>query len=100
MYFYFFIGFLYVCGVCILSMTLLIGLFKKEKDHKLEHGYEVKNVCQSYELLCKIFKLRRIRVLAIILFTAKVRFNIIKLHIFNHKRDLCFIGLNLFIYTY
>lgn len=67
-----FLDFLLFCGIAILCTTLLIGLFKKEKDHRLETGYIMINVYQSYELLWKILKQRRIRVLGIALLTAQV----------------------------
>lgn len=67
-----FSGFLYFFGIVTLTTTLLVGIFKKEKENQLENGYIKINVFQNYKLLWNIFKLPHIRVLAIALLTTKV----------------------------
>lgn len=53
-------------------ITTSIGIFKREKDYRLEEGHVKINVFKSYKLLWKILKLPDVRVLAIALLTMKV----------------------------
>jgi PAT family acetyl-CoA transporter-like MFS transporter 1 len=67
-----FTAFIYTWGIFILIITLLIGVFKKEKNVKLEENYVKLNVVQNYKLLWKILKLSRVRILAVALITMRV----------------------------
>ncbi|KAE9541116.1 hypothetical protein AGLY_004361 [Aphis glycines] len=68
-------GFLYFWSITIILITTLSGIFKREKDNRLEEGHVKINVLQSYQLLWKIFKLPNVRVLAIALLTMKIGFS-------------------------
>ncbi|VVC36431.1 Hypothetical protein CINCED_3A008525 [Cinara cedri] len=61
-------------GVFYLLVTILIAVFKKEKDCTLSDGYVKLNIQQNYTLLFKTFKLRSVQKLAIALLTAKIGF--------------------------
>lgn len=67
-----FVGFLCVSGVVVVLVTILLAIFKKEKDNRLEDGYVKINVFQNYKLLWDILKLPHIQILAIALLTARV----------------------------
>lgn len=60
-----------------LLITSIVGIFKKEKDIRLEDGYVNVNVFQNYKLLWDILKLPRIRVLALALLTTRVNINLV-----------------------
>lgn len=66
-------------------MTVLVGLFKKEKDNRLEDGYMKISVFQNYKMLWNIFKLPNIRMLALALITAKVN-KILIILIFRYNK--------------
>lgn len=53
-------------------VTTFVGIFKSEKDNRLEEGHVKISVFQSYKLLWEILKLPNIRKLAIALITMKV----------------------------
>lgn len=60
-----------------LLITSIVGIFKKEKDIRLEDGYVNVNVFQNYKLLWDILKLPRIKVLALALLTTRVNINLV-----------------------
>lgn len=72
-----FIDYLYIYGTTILVITSIVGIFKKEKDSRLEDGYININVFQNYKLLWDILKLPRIRVLAVALMTTRVNIHLV-----------------------
>lgn len=78
MFFFIYIGLLFVVGILFILVATLIGLFKKEKDTSLEDNYEQFRVTNSYRLLWDILKLPNIRALLIALLTMKVINNYIK----------------------
>jgi PAT family acetyl-CoA transporter-like MFS transporter 1 len=53
-------------------ITTLIALFKKEKDNRLEDDHVKLNIFHNYLLLWDILKLPSVRIMALILLTAKV----------------------------
>jgi MFS transporter, PAT family, solute carrier family 33 (acetyl-CoA transportor), member 1 len=61
----------------ILVITSIVGIFKKEKDSRLEEGHVNINVFQNYKLLWDILKLPRIRILAVALMTTRVSINLV-----------------------
>ncbi|VVC28218.1 Major facilitator superfamily domain,Acetyl-coenzyme A transporter 1 [Cinara cedri] len=68
-------GFLCFCGITVILITILVGIFKKENDNVLQENDHVKiSVCQNYKILWNILKLPHIRILALALFTAKIGF--------------------------
>lgn len=73
----FFLAFIYLWSIIFLLITTLIGIFKKEKDDKLELDHVKISVFQNYKLLWDILKKPKIKLLAIALLTARV--NIIQL---------------------
>lgn len=58
-------------------ITTLIGIFKKEKDSRLELDHVKISVFQNYKLLWDIINKPKIKLLAMALLTARV--NIIQL---------------------
>lgn len=68
-------SFLCVSGVVVVLVTILLAIFKKEKDNRLEDGYVKINVFQNYKLLWDILKLPHIQILAIALLTARIGFS-------------------------
>ncbi|XP_025193547.1 acetyl-coenzyme A transporter 1-like, partial [Melanaphis sacchari] len=68
-------GFLCFWSITIIFITILIVIFKREKDNRLEEEHVKINVLQSYQLLWKILKLPSIRVLAVALLTMKMGFS-------------------------
>lgn len=82
-------------------ITLLVGIFKTEKDSVSENGDEKITVYQNYTILWEIFKLPRIRVLLVALFTARV--NIVRdafLLYFQHSLYEIITFLSFFFHTY
>jgi cbb3-type cytochrome oxidase subunit 3 len=71
-YVFFYIGLFFICGILFILVATLIGIFKKEKDIKLEDNYAQPRVTNSYKLLWDIIKLPNLRVLLIALLTMKV----------------------------
>ncbi|XP_022174745.1 acetyl-coenzyme A transporter 1-like [Myzus persicae] len=67
-------SFLYFYGTMTLVLTSIVGIFKKEKDSRLEDGYVNINVFQNYKLLWDVLKLPRIRVLAVALLTTRIAY--------------------------
>ncbi|VVC42465.1 Major facilitator superfamily domain,Acetyl-coenzyme A transporter 1 [Cinara cedri] len=67
--------YLFVWGILCIAITTLIGIFKKEKDNRLEENHIQLTVVQNYKLVWDILKLPRIRVLIIVLMTMKVGFS-------------------------
>ncbi|XP_026823089.1 acetyl-coenzyme A transporter 1-like [Rhopalosiphum maidis] len=59
--------------ILVVSVTLLIGIFKKEKKN-LEDDFEKISVFQNYKLLWEIIKLPNIKGLAIALLTTRIGF--------------------------
>lgn len=72
---FFDIGFFNIIGIIVLLFTILLGIFKKEKDNRLDEGFIKINVIENYKLLWNIIKLPRIKVLALALLTMKVNMN-------------------------
>lgn len=68
----FFLAFIYFWSIIFLLVTTLIGIFKKEKDTKLELDHVKISVFQNYKLLWNILKKPKIKLLGIALLTAKV----------------------------
>ncbi|XP_060865228.1 acetyl-coenzyme A transporter 1-like [Metopolophium dirhodum] len=66
---------LFICGILFILVATLIGIFKKEKDTRLEDNYEQLHITNSYKLLWDILKLPNIRALLIALLTMKVGFS-------------------------
>lgn len=81
---------MYFWSITIILITTLIGIFKREKDNRLEEGHVKINVLQSYQLLWKIFKLPNVRVLAIALLTMKVNIALIILNNYWSDKLLLF----------
>uniref|UniRef100_A0A2H8TZP9 Acetyl-coenzyme A transporter 1 n=2 Tax=Melanaphis sacchari TaxID=742174 RepID=A0A2H8TZP9_9HEMI len=71
-------SFFNICTIIIIAVTIIIGLFKNEK-YTMEDDYEQISVCQNYQLLWDIIKLPRIRVLALVLFTARIGFTTLEI---------------------
>jgi len=69
---------MYLWSILFLSITILIGIFKKEKCDSLELDHKKISVIQNYKLLWNILKKPEIKLLAIALLTAKV--NSIQFH--------------------
>lgn len=67
----------------LISLTTLIWIFKKEKDHRLENNYIQLSIIQNYKLFWDILKLPNIRILLIALVTMTV--NIIQINIIRNK---------------
>ncbi|XP_025406915.1 acetyl-coenzyme A transporter 1-like isoform X2 [Sipha flava] len=65
---------LYAWGILFMFVTILVGIFKKEKDCTLEDDHVTLNISQNYLLLRDIFKLRSIQILGIALLTVKTGF--------------------------
>lgn len=78
-----FTGLFNVWGVLFIVITILIAIFKKEKDNRLEDDHVKLNIVQNYVLLWDILKLPSIRVLAVIMLTAKVNKIIEKMGFFT-----------------
>lgn len=68
-----FTDFLYVWGIFVLSTSILVGIFKKEKDSRKENGYVKIDVFQNYKLIWDILKLPRMKTLLFALLTMKVK---------------------------
>ncbi|XP_015377304.1 PREDICTED: acetyl-coenzyme A transporter 1-like, partial [Diuraphis noxia] len=60
---------LFICGILFILVATLIGIFKKEKDTRLEYNNAQLQVTNSYKLLWDIIKLPNIRLLLIALLT-------------------------------
>ncbi|XP_060850017.1 acetyl-coenzyme A transporter 1-like isoform X2 [Rhopalosiphum padi] len=67
-------GFFYSCGFLFILISILIGIFKKEKHNRLEDNHMKLNIIQYYIILWKVLKLPSIRVLPIALLTEKIGF--------------------------
>ncbi|VVC28210.1 Major facilitator superfamily domain,Acetyl-coenzyme A transporter 1 [Cinara cedri] len=67
--------YLFVWGILCIAITSLIGIFKKEKDNRLEENHIQLTIVQNYKLVWDILKLPSIRVLIIALITMKVGFS-------------------------
>lgn len=67
-----FTDFLYFWSIMFLLVTTLVGIFKKENDHRLEDGYVNINVFQSYKLLWNIFKIQHMKTFLVIVLTSTV----------------------------
>lgn len=66
-------GLLYIWGVTYMAITVLIAVFKSEKDHRPEDGHVKLDVVENYALLWDILKMPKIRILAMALLTVKVK---------------------------
>lgn len=66
---------IYFWSIIYLLITTLIGIFKKEKDNKLELDHVKISVFQNYKLLWDILKKPKIKLLAIALLTARFGFS-------------------------
>ncbi|XP_022174759.1 acetyl-coenzyme A transporter 1-like [Myzus persicae] len=66
---------LFICGIVFILVSTLIGIFKREKDTRLEDNYAQLHVTNSYKLLWDILTLPNLRVLLIALLTMKVGFS-------------------------
>uniref|UniRef100_A0A2S2QHE6 Acetyl-coenzyme A transporter 1 n=1 Tax=Sipha flava TaxID=143950 RepID=A0A2S2QHE6_9HEMI len=64
----------FVWGILFMLITTLIALFKKEKDNRLEDDHVKLNIFHNYLLLWDILKLPSVRIMALILLTAKIGF--------------------------
>jgi len=69
-----------------LTVSTLIGVFKREKDNRLEDNYVHLNVVQNYKLLWDILKLPSIRILLIALLTMRVNAIILSRLLENFRR--------------
>lgn len=70
-------GFLWFWGICFLSTTTLVAIFKKERTEYSEHrhnDHEELNIIDSYKLLARIINMRPIKILAAVLLTVKFTF--------------------------
>ncbi|XP_026811484.1 acetyl-coenzyme A transporter 1-like isoform X2 [Rhopalosiphum maidis] len=67
-------GFFYFCGFLFILISILIGIFKKEKCNRLEDNHMKLNIIQYYIILWKVLKLPSIRVLSIALLTEEIGF--------------------------
>ncbi|XP_026804625.1 acetyl-coenzyme A transporter 1-like [Rhopalosiphum maidis] len=67
-------GFFYFCGFLFILISILIGIFKKEKHNRLEDNYMKFNIIQYYTVVWDILKLPNIRVLASALMTVEIGF--------------------------
>ncbi|XP_060850764.1 acetyl-coenzyme A transporter 1-like isoform X2 [Rhopalosiphum padi] len=65
-------GFFYFCGFLFILISILIGIFKKEKYNRLEDIYMKLNIIQYYTVVWEILKLPSIRVLASALITVEI----------------------------
>lgn len=71
-------GIFHLLGIIYFLVTVLIAVFKKEKDCTLSDGFVKLDAYQNYKLLFKMFKLRSIQILAAALLTVKVNIFLIK----------------------
>ncbi|VVC28216.1 Hypothetical protein CINCED_3A007453 [Cinara cedri] len=71
-------SFLYFWGVVYIIITTLVGIFKKEKDTRLEADHVKINIFQNYKLLLNILKLPSIRTLTLALLTSRIGFSAIE----------------------
>jgi len=83
--FFIYVGLLFICGILFILVATLIGIFKKEKDTRLEDNYAQLHVTNSYKLLWDILTLPNLRVLLIALLTMKVINNYNKNKIRNKR---------------
>ncbi|CAH1724859.1 unnamed protein product [Aphis gossypii] len=68
-------SFMYLWGIIFVLITILIGIFKKEKCNSLELDHKRISVFQNYKLLWNILKKPEIKLLAIALLTARFGFS-------------------------
>ncbi|XP_022174752.1 acetyl-coenzyme A transporter 1-like [Myzus persicae] len=68
-------SFLFLWSIIFLLITTLIGIFKKEKDSRLELDHVKISVFQNYKLLWDIINKPKIKLLAMALLTARFGFS-------------------------
>lgn len=69
---------MYLWSIIFLLITILVGIFKKEKCDSLELDHKKIGVFQNYKLLWNILKKPEMKLIAIALLTARV--NTIQFH--------------------
>lgn len=62
---------MYIIGVVFLVTSVILAIFKSEKDY-LQDFDEKFNLWHSYKMIIKLFRLRPIQIVTLILLTVKV----------------------------